>query len=601
MAVVQGPQIAITPSASTIPIEQVPQHSAGPAIVLSGGGTKGDFEVGAVRCLYEQGILPNILCGTSVGSVNALKLAEGEDHRVRAGDPAPTSPPRPQGHVRGLAGLEAIWLGLKSDQDMWMLEPGIADIFNTLAKLPAEAKALLAQADDVKTDTVGGFVASILGAPFGLGFAPQAAALQSLSDQVQQVLSQLSTTVNEAENIQGLVNYDPLDKKMREPASLFVPLLKESGIKLRLAMVALEDGQLRYVTETNTMIERDGAVTKVPPPPTPAEIARLKQQRADLATQIADLEPTVPMGGHDGPIQKPNPALGALKRKLALLDAQLARMAVPMDLIRAAIASSSLPVIVRPCYMQDGQTYVDGGIRTLAPVQAAIDAGASSVYVVAAGSTKMDPKPLSDIISGTALPLLGIALRVGEQILPDEVGRRDLFPSNGWPVPVVVIQPEPELDDIHDGLTIEPGLIRIRMAHGFMRAYDTIRAFQQHGPAFYLANTRRNSLLGKTTEVTALRKSIWDLEFAANGKAFNMPANQLPPAHYTVTDLPKPDAAAHDKVRQMKQQLKSLLAERIAYYADPQKDVTGNDSLPADHNDWVANWEKHSFTPTISL
>ena len=110
-----------------------------------------------------------------------------------------------------------------------------------------------------------------------------------------------------------------------------------------------------------------------------------------------------------------------------------------MDLIRAAIASSSLPVIVRPCYMQDGQTYVDGGIRTLAPVQAAIDAGASSVYVVAASSTKMDPKPLSDIISGTALPLLGIALRVGEQILPDEVGRRDLFPSNGWPVPVVVI------------------------------------------------------------------------------------------------------------------------------------------------------------------
>ena len=60
-----------------------------------------------------------------------------------------------------------------------MLEPGIADIFNTLAKLPAEAKALLAQADDVKTDTIGGIVASILGAPFGLGFAPQAAALQT--------------------------------------------------------------------------------------------------------------------------------------------------------------------------------------------------------------------------------------------------------------------------------------------------------------------------------------------------------------------------------------------------------------------------------------
>jgi hypothetical protein len=33
------------------------------------------------------------------------------------------------------------------------------------------------------------------------------------------------------------VNYDPLDKKMREPASLFVPLLKDSGIKARLLEV----------------------------------------------------------------------------------------------------------------------------------------------------------------------------------------------------------------------------------------------------------------------------------------------------------------------------------------------------------------------------
>jgi Patatin-like phospholipase len=91
MAVVQGPQIAITPGASTIPIEQVPQHSAGPAIVLSGGGTKGDFEVGAVRCLYEQGILPNILCGTSVGSVNA--------------------PPRRRRHAR--KAMWAVWLAWK--------------------------------------------------------------------------------------------------------------------------------------------------------------------------------------------------------------------------------------------------------------------------------------------------------------------------------------------------------------------------------------------------------------------------------------------------------------------------------------------------------
>jgi predicted acylesterase/phospholipase RssA len=65
-----------------------------PAIALSGGGTKGDFEVGAVRYLYDNGVHPKILCGTSVGSINALKLAEGEG--------APTGV---AGHVRGIAGL----------------------------------------------------------------------------------------------------------------------------------------------------------------------------------------------------------------------------------------------------------------------------------------------------------------------------------------------------------------------------------------------------------------------------------------------------------------------------------------------------------------
>jgi hypothetical protein len=32
------------------------QNTAGTTIVLSGGGAKGDFEVGAVRCLYNRGI-----------------------------------------------------------------------------------------------------------------------------------------------------------------------------------------------------------------------------------------------------------------------------------------------------------------------------------------------------------------------------------------------------------------------------------------------------------------------------------------------------------------------------------------------------------------
>ncbi|MGA2883820.1 MAG: patatin-like phospholipase family protein [Halobacteriota archaeon] len=50
-------------------------------IVLGGGGTLGDFQVGALKYLYEKGVLPDIkcVCGTSIGAINAAIVATGED------------------------------------------------------------------------------------------------------------------------------------------------------------------------------------------------------------------------------------------------------------------------------------------------------------------------------------------------------------------------------------------------------------------------------------------------------------------------------------------------------------------------------------------
>jgi predicted acylesterase/phospholipase RssA len=71
------------------------------ALSLSGGGAKGDFQLGALRYLYESGIRPTIIRSTPVGSVNAIKLAEGYD-------PADTG--------RGLAGLERQWEVIEDQQ-----------------------------------------------------------------------------------------------------------------------------------------------------------------------------------------------------------------------------------------------------------------------------------------------------------------------------------------------------------------------------------------------------------------------------------------------------------------------------------------------------
>jgi NTE family protein len=50
------------------------------AFVLSGGGSLGAVQVGMLQGLTENGILPDILIGTSVGAVNAAWIAGKPDH-----------------------------------------------------------------------------------------------------------------------------------------------------------------------------------------------------------------------------------------------------------------------------------------------------------------------------------------------------------------------------------------------------------------------------------------------------------------------------------------------------------------------------------------
>lgn len=61
------------------------------AFVLSGGGSRGALQVGAIRALLEVGIVPDLLVGTSIGAANAAGLALwGVD-------------------LEGLAALERVW------------------------------------------------------------------------------------------------------------------------------------------------------------------------------------------------------------------------------------------------------------------------------------------------------------------------------------------------------------------------------------------------------------------------------------------------------------------------------------------------------------
>src|SRR3954469_6664954 len=67
------------------------------AVVLSGGGNRGVAQVGMLRALVEAGVHPDVVIGTSVGSLNGAALAR---------DPTPA----------GIDELVAVWLGLSREQ-----------------------------------------------------------------------------------------------------------------------------------------------------------------------------------------------------------------------------------------------------------------------------------------------------------------------------------------------------------------------------------------------------------------------------------------------------------------------------------------------------
>ena len=67
------------------------------AVVLSGGGNRGAAQVGMLRALVEAGIRPDVVVGTSVGSLNGAALA----HR-----------PTPE----GIDELVDVWLGISRER-----------------------------------------------------------------------------------------------------------------------------------------------------------------------------------------------------------------------------------------------------------------------------------------------------------------------------------------------------------------------------------------------------------------------------------------------------------------------------------------------------
>ena len=52
-------------------------------LALEGGGAKGSYEIGAYIALKELGYKFNMVTGTSIGSLNAAMIAQGDDYLAK--------------------------------------------------------------------------------------------------------------------------------------------------------------------------------------------------------------------------------------------------------------------------------------------------------------------------------------------------------------------------------------------------------------------------------------------------------------------------------------------------------------------------------------
>jgi hypothetical protein len=126
--------------------------------------------------------------------------------------------------------------------------------------------------------------------------------------------------------------------------------------------------------------------------------------------------------------------------------------------------------------------------------------------------------------------------------------------------------------DLHDALVVDPGLIRIAMAYGYMRAADEVV-----GAGANLARVRQLA-----DEITRLRLDTWRLEIRLHGRRDPTGVDSWSPL---------PNLALHADVQQRKRELQAMVEER--------RSLGGR--LPGDANGWSRDWEAHPWPPFMAL
>lgn len=567
---------------------QVVPESFKNGLVLSGGGATGSFEVGVLEYLYKYQFRPNIICSTSVGSVNALKLAEGEV-------------PATDGYIlSGFQGLKQLWLNMNVNDDMYIMEPWLANspawlqtlaisqdlklnvgLVGSILGLPANILNIIAALGEAGSPGLFGAVLGALpailtgdpaiaigtgAAAIGTGLAAASVAGDLIAIGETKAIYDVIAFAGQLKSNKSLYSLSPLEQLALSKGGINPNAIANSGIILRMSTVGLYSGGLYFTTE-----------------------------RGELVSDPTQAKGTSFRDDNNG-------------------------------VIYGMLASAGIPAIFNPQNLAD-DWYVDGGIRKGAPVAAAINLGASIIYTVvstipiqANSGTPCDPTPKPDDKFDNK-GILDIATRAMEDIMVDEILVDSFAPPVPWGLPHLVIRPNVQVEGSR---TIDPGLIRINISYGFMRAYDVLssqrnpwlkRSFWGYPDRNYLIELSdyiacyrcqiwalENSIRALITQFLSLRNSIaidnaqalnpnfdQPMKTLAQAMAYGSNAQALQIKKTLYDDTVTPPAG-------MIAGLRALKATTLAGFVNCRLNMAGPDSVPSDAELWQLGWEVHNWT-----
>lgn len=243
-------------------------------LVLAGGGSRMSFQLGALRHLYDiVGIAPTSFVATSAGSIVACSIAQWSD---------------PSEQSRALRELETMWLAMTDQADMFtprawfsrLLEKGPEwmALLNREARhlrtprpwlsLPFHRGAHQTAVPDPAEPVTGR--ERLTGQAFTLDLAtrddppPPGAWTPAVVLQLVTALSRLSldggdvaSIVRGAETSASAYRAGPILAKLLDRDFFKSERLATSGMSVRIATVALESGDLRFMTENGVLVDRD--------------------------------------------------------------------------------------------------------------------------------------------------------------------------------------------------------------------------------------------------------------------------------------------------------------------------------------------------------